>query len=89
MPEPDEEHPCHRVMALDAANRAVQFLESGQATGAYILLTNEDGVILCDNLISADKNPIAQAALMLSESGERLKEIWLLVRGMTSPRSPT
>lgn len=66
-------------MALDAANRAVQFLESGQATGAFILLTDENGVIIWDNLISADVNPIAQTSLILSDCGSKLRSTWLWV----------
>lgn len=65
-----------RLKALDAARRAVQFLESGQATGAFIAITDEEKVLMWDAHISAYAHPIGEAALVLAEAGARLRKAW-------------
>ncbi len=62
--------------ALDAARRAVQFLESGQATGIFILLTNSDRAVMWDTFISPSPHPIGDASKVLSEMGSRLRQVW-------------
>ena len=65
-----------RQKALAAARRAVQFLESGQATGAFIALTDEEGVMMWDMHISPYAHAMGDCANVLSESGARLRTAW-------------
>ncbi len=70
--------------ALAAARRAVQFLESGQATGAFIVLTDDDRAIMWDSFISPNALPIGDAALVLTEAGTRLRRAWWELIAATS-----
>lgn len=65
-----------RLKALAAARRAVQFLESGQATGVFIALVDDDRVLMWDAFIPAHALPIGDAALVLTEAGARLRSAW-------------
>lgn len=65
-----------RLAALDAARRAVQFLESKQATGCFILLTDADRTVIWDSHLTPSPHPIGDAANVLSEMGSRLRQVW-------------
>jgi hypothetical protein len=65
-----------RAKALAAARRAVQFLESGQATGIFIVLTDEERALMWDAYISPHPHPMGDAALVLTEAGARLRRAW-------------
>lgn len=71
-----EEEEETRVAALDSARRAVQFLESEQATGIFILLTNNERAIMWDANITPSAHPIGDAANVLSEMSGRLRQVW-------------
>jgi len=65
-----------RAKALAAARRAVQFLESGQATGIFVALVDDDRVLMWDAFIPPNALPIGDAALVLTEAGARLRQAW-------------
>lgn len=66
----------NRELALKAAHRAVQFLESKQATGAVVLLTGEDGVIIWDSFCTPSIDAVGDSANVLGELGKRLRSAW-------------
>lgn len=73
----DEEHAQKvQALALASARRAVQFLESGQATGCFILLTDSDRAIMWDINLTPDAHPIGDAANVLGEMSNRLRGVW-------------
>lgn len=74
--EEDRSEEETRVAALNSARRAVQFLESGQATGIFILLTNNERAIMWNTSITPNAHPIGDAANVLSEMGSRLRQVW-------------
>ena len=78
IPEDDEDHSEEetRIEALASARRAVQFLESKQATGIFILLTNDDKAIMWDSHLTPSAHPIGDAANVLTEMGSRLRDVW-------------
>ena len=78
-----EEYDSHRLKMLDAAKRAVQFLEKGQATGGFILLTNDDEAFMWDAHVTPTVHAIGDASLVLNEMGSRLRKVWygLIAKG--------
>ncbi len=65
-----------RQKSLAAARRAVQFLESGQATGIFIVLTDNDKAMMWDMHVSPYDHPMGDCANVLSEAGARLRAAW-------------
>lgn len=65
--------------ALAAARRAVQFLESGQATGIVVVLTDDERALIWDSYIAPHPHPMGDAALVLTEVGARLRRAWYMV----------
>lgn len=65
-----------RQFALKGAHRAVQYLEAGQATGAIIILTGEDRVVMWDSFCTPDVDTIGDAANVLGELGKRFRSVW-------------
>jgi hypothetical protein len=74
--EEEEEEEKTRLEAVDAVRCALQFLESGQATGAFVLLTNDDRAIMWEAHITPSAHPIGDAANVLAEMGDRLRQVW-------------
>lgn len=72
----DDEVEERRAGALKSARQAVQFLENGQATGAIVLLTVDDKILMWSSHITPTAGAMADVTCVLGELSSRVRRVW-------------